>query len=107
MAYVTYYTINFHQHLNYELFVEIQRKDGIATTPEVLTATELKINSEADGDGLYSSIIRRNLELVINLTDDDTVTWETFFDQVHDEWKIVITCDDQNICTGFMLPDEN
>jgi hypothetical protein len=106
MAYVTYYTINFHQHLNYELFVEIQRKDGIATTPEVLTATELKINSEADGDGLYSSIIRRNLELVINLTDDDTVTWETFFDQVHDEWKIVITCDDQNIFTGFMLPDE-
>lgn len=107
MAYVTYYIINYSNHLNQELLIEIQRKDGIATpSPEVLTATEFKLNAEADGDGLYSPIIRKNIELVINLTNDDSVTWETFFDQVHDEWRILITNDTQAIFTGFMLPDE-
>lgn len=107
MAYVTYYIAHFHQHLNEELLIQIQRKDGVATpTPEVLDAVDFKTNTEADGDSLYAPILRRNIELVVNLDISNTVTWETFFDQVHDEWRIIVTNDSQHIFTGFMLPDE-
>lgn len=107
MAYVTYYIAHFHQHLNEELLIQIQRKDGVATpTPEVLDAVDFKRNTEADGDDLYAPILRRNIELVVNLDISNTVTWETFFDQVHDEWRVIVTNDSQHIFTGFMLPDE-
>lgn len=107
MAYITYYNVLFSNELNEEIVFEIQRKDGDPNVVvETLTATEYKRNSEADGDGVYSTIIRNNIELVLNLTAADSVTWETFFDNVHDEWRVVSTDDAQHIFAGFMLPDE-
>lgn len=107
MAYVTYYNILFDAHLNERTNILIQRKDGDpGFVVQDIKAREFKMNCEADGDGLYSSIIRKNIELQVNLLPTDSVDWNTFFDQVHDEWRVVATNDTQGIFQGFMQPDE-
>lgn len=107
MAYITYYIVKYSNHLNETVLIHINRKDGNPSFPvEYLTATEFKENVEAEGDGLYSAICRSNIELEVNLTDTDTVTWETFFDQQHDEWQVLAWNDTMAIFSGYMLPDE-
>jgi hypothetical protein len=106
MAYITYYTANFDDTSNKRINISIDRKDGDPlTVAENYELTEFSINHEADGDGLYSSIIKRSVSITLFLPVGSSVDWQTFFDQQHDEWRIIVTDEAQHIFSGYMLPD--
>lgn len=107
MAYVTYYTAHHTNLLNEDVHINIMKKDGLAPTiPEELEVISFRRTSDADSSSLEAPIIRQNIELIVHLTDDNSITWETFFEYEHDDWKIEVTVDEQPVFHGWMQPDE-
>lgn len=107
MAYELYYTAHFDNEESQLTEVFIYKKD--AAPPDAVEDYELlecETSDQSEGQSKFECIITRELLFTVFVTDDQSITWETFIASEHDEWKVEMLVDGQYYFQGFITPDE-
>lgn len=108
MAYVPYYTCNFHNELNELVEITIYKKDGDPdTVPVNYPCTNCELSRRGDNDDVFDTIITSELTFKMFIAHNDTsIDWETIMVSGNDEYKIHMDIDGQPVFDGFLVPDE-
>lgn len=106
MAYVTQYTANFTNEVEQDVVCLIQKKDGASNPIVNLPVASMRITDSSDDQSPYACIISKELTLSVWADLNTTISWETFIDGSHDDWKVTVTVDNETFFIGFITPEE-
>jgi hypothetical protein len=108
MAHELYYTAHFSNEQSQDVEIFFYKKDAVpAGTVENYEILACETTDNSKGQSKYdSTVIVRELFLLLFTTDADSITWETFVSSEHDTWKIEAKVDGQFYFEGFIVPDE-
>jgi hypothetical protein len=100
------HTINFNTPVTEQVRIELHKKDVIPAGVTELKGTYAKrqvLSGAGDGS---DTILSTELVFGLWLREDSGVDFDDFIVSFHDEWKVVLYCDNQIEFVGFMTPNE-
>ncbi len=106
MAYYLTHIVYFETPVTELVRIELYRKDVIPDQQIHLngtTCTRQVLSGDGNGD---DTILPTELNFGLWLREDSGVTWDDFIVSFHDEWKVVLYCENQIEFIGFITPNE-
>lgn len=107
MAYGIQYYIRFQNDLGDDVEIQLLQKDVAAPdiVPVLSSVVSLDITVDGENNDKFDTILSRSLACVINVSDADAITWETFVAAAQDEWMVICTINTLFHFHGFLTPE--